>query len=45
MVEILLVVLVVTVYAGPYVGQPAFCGQTYGDGIALPVEFYGIDWE
>ena len=42
MVELLTVVA--TMYAGRYVGQETFCGLTYGDGIALPIETHGIDW-
>ena len=37
--------IVATLYAGPYVGQETFCGCTYGDGIALPIETYGTEWE
>lgn len=41
----MLELLVATVYAGQYVGQETFCGGVYGDGIALPVETYGTDWQ
>jgi len=33
--------IVATLYAGPYIGQETFCGKMYGDGIALPIETYG----
>jgi len=45
MEALLIVSAVATLYAGPYIGQETFCGATYGDGIALPIETYGIDWQ
>lgn len=47
------VLLVVTVYAGPYVGQPLYCDQgqglAYDDAapawVALPVSEHGISWQ
>lgn len=37
--------IVATLYAGPYIGQETFCGGTYGDGVALPRETWGEDWQ
>ena len=41
----MLEILAVTMYAGQYVGQSTFCGAMYGDGIALPIETHGTEWE
>ena len=35
--------LVATMYASQ--GQGTFCGVIYGDGIALPVETHGTEWQ
>lgn len=41
----MLELLVATVYVDQYIGQETFFGLTYGDGIALPIETLGIDWQ
>ena len=38
-------ILVATLYAGRYVGRESYCNMAYGDGIALPVETHGQEWQ
>lgn len=44
-----LAVVALTVYAGPYVNQPLYCGGVYttttAPWVAMPIRDYGITWE
>ena len=43
------ITIALTIYAGPYVGQPLFCGGYYDDAsppwVAMPYRDLGVTWE
>lgn len=49
MPTILIILTIATCYAGPYVGEPLYCGGVYADTttpwVALPLSEHGVSWE